>query len=374
MRRRILTIARAEWIHNRRDVRSLFVIIALPVVLLLLYGYGINFDLDNIPFAVHDLDGTEVSRDLVDQFRRSRYFALREVIQDRRRIDALLGQGEVVFVLVVPPGLGRDLGAGKGAKVQVVVDGADTTRANVAVGYIEAAVMDYSQKLQMEYLQRQGVALAAPLSVHPTLLYNPGLKSVFFIVPGLIAVLIMLLAALLTSTCIVREREWGSFESLVTSPARASEILVGKLIPYVVIAFADVMLCIIAGKVIFGVYPTGSLLLLLVTGAIYLLASLAIGLFFSVISRTQQLAILYAMLVTLLPTILLSGFAFPRRSMPMVLQAISNVIPATHFLEIIRAIYLKGAGPAILWPRVLTLVGFTIALVAIASRRFKKQL
>jgi hypothetical protein len=246
MRRRTLAIARAEWIHNRRDVRSLIVIIALPAVLLLLYGYGINYDLDHIPFAVYDLDGTEVSRELIDQFRRSRYFSLREAIQDQGRIDALLDRGEVAFVLVTPPDLGRTIRRGREAKVQVIVDGADTTRANVAIGYIEAAIMEYSGKLGADFRARQGLPQGQPFTVHATILYNPGLESVRFIVPGLIALLLTLLAALLTSTCIVREREWGSFESLVTSPARASEILIGKMIPYVVIAFADIVLCVVS--------------------------------------------------------------------------------------------------------------------------------
>jgi ABC-2 type transport system permease protein len=374
MRRRTLAIARAEWIHNRRDIRSLAVIVALPVVLLLLYGYGINFDLDNIPFAVFDLNGSERSRELIEQFRKSRYFQLYEVIHDQRRIAPLLDAGEVVFVLVIPPDFGRVLGAGREASVQVVMDGADTTRANVATGYIESAILDHSAKLGVQYAQRQGLQTGGRLTVRPTVLYNADLKSVRFIVPGLIAVLLTLLAALLTSTCVVREREWGSFESLVTSPARAPEILVGKMIPYVLIAFGDVVLCVVAGKLIFGVWPVGSVALLLGISVLYLLASLSIGLIFSVVARTQQLAILFAMLVTLLPTILLSGFAFPRRSMPLVLQAISNLFPATHFLHVIRSIYLKGTGLEMLWPQVAILAMFTVGLVFLAAKRFRKQL
>lgn len=374
MRRRTLTIARAEWIHNVRDVRSLIVIIALPVFLLMLYGYGINFDLRDIPFAVFDLDGTKLSRDLIERLRESRYFLLQEVITDRSRIAELLDRGEVTFVLVIPPDLARIVGAGREARVQIVVDGADTTRASVAVGYIEAALAEYSTRLAADFATRQGAALHPPFAVAPTILYNAGLESRRFIVPGLIALLLTLLAALLTSTCIVREREWGSFESLVTSPARAHEILIGKMIPYVGIAFADVVLCIVAGRVMFGVSPTGSVALLLAVSALYLVASLAIGLYFSVVSATQQVAILFAMLLTLLPTTLLSGFTFPRRSMPLVLQLLSNVIPATHFLEIIRAIYLKGAGFVELWPRILVLLVFTVGLVALAARKFEKRL
>jgi ABC-2 type transport system permease protein len=372
--RRMLTVARVEWIHNRRDVRSLFVILALPVVLLVLYGYGINFDLDKLPFAVFDLDGGEASRDLLQQFVQSRYFWLREVITDQRQIDELIDHGRVVFVLVVPPDLGRTLGSGRSAQVQVVLDGADTTRAQVAIGYIEGALFDYSSRLALQYAVRQGVSAASPFSVHPTILYNADLRSTRFIVPGLIAILLTILSALLTSTCIVREREWGSFESLVTSPAHATEILVGKMIPYVCIAFVDVLASMAAGRFVFGVYPEGSIALLLSAGVLYLLASLAIGVLFSTTARTQQMAILFAMLSTLLPTILLSGFAFPLRSMPVELRVLSNVIPATHFLVIIRGLYLKGAGLAVLWPRLLALFGFAVVLVTIAARRFQKRL
>lgn len=373
-RRRTLAIARAEWVHNLRDPRSLFVIVALPVVLLLLYGYGINYDLDHIPFAVYDLDRTQTARDLLEQFRASRYFSQVAVIYDRREADELLDRGQVVFVLEIPPGLGRELGAGRPATVQVLLDGADTTRASVAVGYVEAALAGASGELTARYLARQGASAGGGFGVRATVLYNPGLKSTLFIVPGLIAILLTLLAGLLTSTCIVREREWGSFESLVASPAAPAEILVGKMMPYVGIAFADVLLCIVAGRLVFGVMPVGGHGLLLLFSAIFLMSSLAVGALVSVLARTQQMAILLAMVGTLLPTILLSGFAFPTHSLPMPLQVLSNLLPATHFLVIIRAIYLKGIALTLLRPRVLALVGFTVFLVVLAARRFEKRL
>lgn len=374
MLRRTLAVARAEWIHNYRDVRSLIVIAILPIALLLIYGYGISYDLDNIPFGVYDLDGGATARSLIEQFRANRYFKLREAVTDRHRVDWLLDRGEVVFVLVIPPDMGRVLGAGRQATVQVLADGADTTRANVALGYIDAALADFSGKLTADYMLRQGVTASPPLVVLPTILYNPGLKSVRFIVPGLIALLLTLLAALLTSTCVVRERESGSFESLVASPTRAHEIMLGKLIPYVVMAFADIVLCIVAGRLIFGVAPAGSHGLLLVASVIFLVVSLAIGLLFSVVAHTQQFAILMAMLVTLLPTTLLSGFAFPVRNMPLFLQGIAQLFPATHFIVIIRAIYMKGSGIGELWHEVAILIAFTLALIALAVRRFRKRL
>lgn len=372
--RRTLAIARAEWIHNLRDPRSLFVILAMPVLLLLLYGYGINYDLRDIPFAVQDLDNTEVSRGIVQSFIQSGYFKLTEVITDDQRVAELLDGDRVVFVLVLPPDLQATLGAGRPADVQVIINGVETTRAGTAQGYIEAALSRYSGMLVADHARRQGSSLPQALSVNPTILYNPGLSSTRFIVPGLIAILITILSALLTSTAIVREREWGSFETLVTSPVHAPNIMIGKMLPYAGIAFMDVVLSVLTGALVFHVVPVGSLALLLAVSFLYLLASLATGIFFSTVARTQQLAILVAMLSTLLPTVLLSGFVFPIRSMPLPLQVISQFLPATHFLIIMRSIYLKGGGIAILWPQILILAVFALVLIALAAKRFQKRL
>ncbi len=374
--RRTLAIARAEWIHNLRDPRSLFVILVLPVVLLLLYGYGINYDLRDIPFAVWDLSGTALSRDLVHSFISSGYFRLRGAITRQEEVARLLDSGEVIFVMVLPPDLQQRLGAGRQAEVQVLLSGADTTRATVARGYVEAALLQVSQGLAAEEQRRTGAVGQIPtgFGINTTILYNPGLDSTHFIVPGLIAILLTILAALLASTAVVRERESGSFETLVTSPVHAPNIMIGKMAPYVVIAFTDVLLSVVTGVVVFRVVPEGSVLLLLAASFLYLLASLSIGMFLSTVTRTQQLAILVTMLVSLLPTVLLSGFAFPLRSMPTVLQGLSVIIPATHFLVVIRSIYLKSAGLALLWPRVLALALFAVALVALAAKRFEKRL
>ncbi len=373
-RRRLLAIARAEWLHLRRDPRSLVVILALPVFMLLLYGYGINYDLDHIPFAVWNLDGTQVSRDLIGEFQHNRYFDLRASLLEQRQIAELLDRREVVFVLVVPPDLGRQLRAGREAPVQFILDGSDTTRAGVALGYIEGVLNSFSTRLQSEWAARQGGANVPPFTVHSTILYNPGLRSRPFIVPGLIALLLTLLAGLLTSTCIVREREWGSFETLITSPATAGEIVVGKLLPYGAISFADVILCIGAGWLFFGVAPLGSRALLLGASLVYMGASLGLGLFFSSVSRSQQMAILFSLLMTFLPTILLSGFVFPLRSMPPVLAGVAQVIPATHFLVIIRSLYLKAAGLGSWWPHLVALAAFTVVILAVAAGKFEKRL
>ncbi len=375
--RRMLAVARAEWIHNYRDARSLGIIILLPVVLLLIYGYAINFDLRELRFAVLDWDRSQASAELVDDMVRSDYFTLHALVDRTDIIERMVERGEVRFALIIPPGFGEDIARGRTARVQVVLDGADSTTANVALSYMQGVVSSHSVSLLQRFLKRTGVpasAARAALRVEPRVLYNPELESINFIVPGLIAVIMMMLAALLTSGCIVREREAGSFEGLAASPIAPIEIILGKLIPYVFIATFDVVICVVVGYAVLGVAPTGDRGALLVVSAVYLVASLAIGLLVSSIARTQQIATMVAFLTTVLPTMLLTGFVFPVRSMPVVLQGIAKLLPATHFLIIIRAIYLKGTGLGPFVQEGLALVLIALILVIGATRAFHKSL
>jgi len=375
--RRTLAVARAEWMHNRRDVRSLGIIVLLPIMLLLLYGYAINFDLRELRFAVQDWDRSEASAEFVDTIARSDYFALHGLIADSVELGRLVEYGRVRFALVIPRGFGDDIASGRTGRVQVLLDGADSQTAGVALGYMEAVVRRHSVELMQEWVRRAGVPASSAepaLGIEPRVLYNPELRSTSFVVPGLIAVLMMMLAALLTSGCIVREREAGSFEGLAASPIAPSEIMLGKLAPYAVIAIFDVVLCIVVGWLIFGVAPRGDLWSLLGISAVYLVASLAIGLLVSGLTRTHQLATLLAFLTTMLPTMLLTGFVFPLRSMPAVLQYLAQVFPATHFLVIIRGIYLKGTGLGLFVREGLALGLIALLLVIAASKAFRKSL
>lgn len=375
--RRTLAVARAEWTHNYRDARSLGIIILLPLVLLVLYGYAINFDLRELRFAVQDWDRSEASADFVERMVRSEYFALAALVNDTTRIEEMVERGQVRFAVIIPPRFGEDLASGRVGRVQVLLDGSDSTSASVALGYLEGVTRSYSLELVQRWLKRRGLpaALAVPaLQVYPRVLYNPEMTTVNFIVPGLIAVIMTMLAALLTSGCIVRERETGSFEGLAASPIAPAEIVLGKLTPYVFIAIFDVILCIGAGRLFFGVAPTGDRLALLAVSAVYLIASLAIGLLISSIARTRQVATMVAFITTMLPTMLLTGFVFPIRSMPAVLQYIAQVFPATHFLVIIRAIYLKGTGLDLYLQHAAALALIALVLVVGASRAFRKSL
>jgi ABC-2 type transport system permease protein len=375
--RRMLAVARAEWIHNVRDTRSLAIIISLPIFLLLLYGFAIDFELEELEFAVQDWDRSEQSGDLIKSMVASNYFTLNALVTDGEEIDRMIASGEIRLGLVIRPGFGAEIAAGRTGRVQAVIDGSDSTTAGVALGYLEAIMREYQVDLTREWVRRQGVPASmagAPLEVETRSLYNPELKTVVFIVPGLIAIIMTMLAALLTSGCIVRERETGSFEGLAASPIAPVEIIIGKLLPYGVIATGDVILCIITGWLIFGVFPLGDKPALLITSGIYLVASLAIGLAISSVTRSHQVATLIAFLATMLPSMLLTGFVFPIRSMPTALQYISQVIPATHFLTIIRGIYLKGTGLGLYIPETIALTVISLALVALAAKTFSKSL
>ncbi|NLO07089.1 MAG: ABC transporter permease [candidate division WS1 bacterium] len=375
--RRILAVAWAEWLYNRRDPRSLAIIVGLPLSLLLLYGYAIDFDLQELRFAVLDLDRTERGADVVRSMVASEYFTLHGMVEDGDQIRALIDSGEIRLALVIPRGFGEKIASGGTGEVQVLLDGSDSTTAGVALGYLEGVLREHSVKLVRQWVRERGLpaAVAEPaLTLEPRALYNPEMRTVEFIVPGLIAVIMTMLAALLTSGCIVREREIGSFEGLAASPIAPVEIVLGKLLPYAAISIVDVILCIGAGAIVFGVFPLGNKLALILIAGLYLVASLAIGLAISSVARSRQVATLVAFLATLLPSTLLTGFVFPVRSMPPVLQYIAQIFPATHFLVIIRAIYLKGTGLALYLEETAALVVIALALVALASKSFRKSL
>ncbi|MGC9319826.1 MAG: ABC transporter permease, partial [Armatimonadota bacterium] len=304
-------------------------------------------------------------------------FMLHALVEDTREMQRLVESGRVRFALVIPSGFGGEIASGGTGRVQVLLDGADSQTAGVALGYLEAVVRRHSAELAARHVRRAGLPATAAwpaLEVQPRVLYNPEVKSINFVVPGLIAVLMMMLAALLTSGCIVRERESGSFEGLAASPIAPMEIVLGKLTPYALIGIFDVILCVVVGWLIFGVAPEGDLRALLAVTAVYLVASLAIGLLVSSLTRTHQLATLLAFLTTMLPTMLLTGFVFPLRSMPRVLQCIARVLPTTHFLVIIRAIYLKGTGLGVFVRETVALVLIALILVALAATAFRKSL
>ena len=374
--RRALAVMVKEFIHMVRDTRSLAVVVSLPLVLLVLYGYALNLDVRDIATVVLDQDRTAASRDLVGAFVNSGYFRVVRYVDSSREIDQAIDTGVAKAALVIPADYARLLQRGRPVPLQVIVDASDSLVANTIIGYVGAITSSYSNQLLVQALRRLGAAKTTgpPLDARVRVWYNPELKSSNFIVPGLIATILAMLSALLTSLTVVREKERGTMEQLVVSPISSTELMMGKLIPYVTLALLDVALVTGAGVLIFQVPLRGSILLLGVMSLLFVAASLALGLLISALSGTQQVAMTTALFLTMLPTMLLSGFIFPIRSMPRFFQVLTNIIPARHFLVIVRGIFLKGVGLDVLWPGGLILLGFAVAFVALAALAFQKRL
>lgn len=374
---RIRAVMRKEFIHILRDPRTLAVVIVLPVLMLILYGYAINLDVRHLRTAILDEDKTSISRKFIRSLQHNEYFDIVRYLDRPGQIDTLFARSEAKLVFVIPRGFGRDVAFGRSTQVQALIDGSDSTTATIAQSYVSGFIQMVSIDYVRQYARRAGLPaerLAVPIDFQPRVWYNPEMKSTHFIVPGLIAVILMQISALLTSLTIVRERERGTIEQLVVSPVMPHELMIGKIVPYVIIAFVDVLLVLASGRLLFGVPLRGSAVLLLLHSAVFLFASMGIGLLISVAARTQLVAFIAAMLGTMLPSVLLSGFMFPISAMPQALQYLTYLIPARYFIVILRGIFLKGVGPEVLWKPALSLIVFGVVALVVSARRFQKRL
>lgn len=375
--RRLVAIARKETLHLLRDPRSLAAALALPVALLVLYGYAVDYDLHRLTFAAVDDDHSPASRRLLTGLDAIDSFEFLGLLDRAEQADGLFERRLAMAVVVVPRGFQDALQSGRSAPVQVLVDGSDGNTAAMTLAYVTGAVREVGRRLVARETAAGGIprSLTRPgLEVRTRVFYNPELKSKQFLIPGLVAIILTLLASLLTSGVVVRERERGTFELLAASPIAPSELIVGKLLPYLALAAFDVLLTVGLGWALFGVVPQGSLTLLFALSTLFVAAALSLGLFFSCVARTQQLAMLLSFVGTMVPTMLLSGFAFPIRNMPVVLQKLSQVFPATHYIVIARGIILKGSGLRLLGREAALLGVLAVLLVALAVSRFRKRL
>lgn len=359
-----------------RDPRMLAVVIILPIFMILLYGYAINLDVTHVRMGVYDQSRTPQSRALAQAFSDSGYFDIAATPADYHAVEKTLDGGQVRLVLVIPIDFARDLAEGRRTPVQVLVDGSDSATASTAMGYVSGILQQFSTRVTLEAVRRAGVrvTVARPVENRTRYWYNPELRSNYFTIPGLIATILMMLSALLTSVTVVRERERGTIEGLLVSPVRPLELMLGKLIPYVIIAFGDVIMIMLVSYFVFHVPLVGSPTLVLALAGIYVLAALGIGLLISTLAPNQQVAMIGAMMGTQLPGILLSGFMFPISSMPKPVQVLTNFIPATHYIRILRGIFLKGNDLSVLWQPALILLVMGVALVLVSSARFKRTL
>jgi len=366
---RLLAIARKELLQLRRDVRSLILAFLLPLLLLALFGYAISWDVSDIRTAVLDQDRSATSRAFVDAYRASGYFSVRQDLERSSEIDALLTRGSVQMVLVIPPDFSERLGANRPVAVQALVDGSDANTATIALAYARAITRDYALETQL-----QGRLLQPPITTDSRVWYNEELLSRNMIVPGLIAVIMMIVAAMLTSLTIAREWERGTMEQLAATPVTRSEVVLGKLLPYVVIGLIDVVMCAVLGVWLFDVPLRGSVLLLMTLSTAYIIGSLGLGIFISAAARSQLLATQLAMLTTFLPAFLLSGFMYAIDVLPKGLQMVTYLVPARYFLVVTRGIFLKGVGADVLRVQGLLMIAFAIIGIALAIHFFRKEL
>ena len=375
MIRRLTSIMRKEAIHIVRDRRTLALSFVMPIVMLLLLGYAANTDVRNISLVVVDQDRSPASRALLDAFRAADYFRVDFMVDSEAQIEGLIGQGAAKAGLIVPPGYGAHLAAGRSAQVGFVLDGSDPIVAQNALASAKLIGQAKATEIAIERLaaRGQGSQFVSPIDVSTQVWYNPDLVSAYYMVPALIGIILLFQSLILTSTAIVRERERGTIEQLIVTPIRAGELVVGKIAPYVVIAFVNIIEVLIVGALLFRVPMNGSVLLLLALAALFMITTLGIGLLISTIARTQQEAMITAIFY-LLPNIFLAGFFFPIAAMPPILQLISYFFPLRYFLIIVRGIVLKGVGIEALWPEVIGLTIFGLVVVTAASRRFRKSL
>ncbi len=371
MNGRTWSIMRKEFIQILRDPRTLAIMFLIPIVQLILLGYAATTDIKHLPTAVWDGDRSPQSRALIDAYRASDYFDLRYFPQSEDEIGRLIDRGQARAGMIIRAGYGDDLLKFGQAEVAFIIDGSDPSVANVAL----AAAQSVGQAQAIKLIERRmGLSVSAiPINVRPRVWYNPDLKSANFMIPGLMGMILQMLTTLLTAMAIVRERERGTMEQLIVTPVRPLELMIGKIVPYILIAFFDSTMVLLIGSFWFGVPIRGSLTLLMLLITLFLLTSLGMGLLISTVSKTQQEAMMLAFF-TMLPAIFLAGFFFPIEAMPSFLQALSYVVPLRYLLIILRGIILKGVGLEALQEPVIALSIFGPVLMLMAARRFRKRL
>jgi ABC-2 type transport system permease protein len=373
--RRLAAVARKEFLHVVRDWRSLTLALAIPVLLVCLFGYALTMDLNHVPTAVWDQSGTPQSRELISLLQGSAYFDIRRTPSSYPQITAALDRREVMVAVVIPADFSRRLLAGQTAALQAMVDGSDANNANLAAGYLHALAQLYNRKIMVQRLERRGIAPAdRTVTAEMRAWYNPDLRSVNVIVPGIIALVMAVIAAMLTSVTVAREWEMGTMEQLISTPLRVPELVIGKVIPYFGVGLADVVLAVVMGHFVFHVPIRGNAALLFTIASVFLCGVLFFGMMLSIALKSQVLANQLALFATYLPTLLLSGFVFSIHNMPPPIQVITYIVPARYFIAAMRGIFLKGVGLEILWINVALLLLYTALMVLLAHRRLRFKL
>ncbi|HUN54316.1 MAG TPA: ABC transporter permease [Smithella sp.] len=371
---RLKAIIRKEFYHLIRDYRSLYLAFAIPLLLIILFGYALSLDVDNVETIFVDYDKSELSRDFIRKLDASSYFHVAGLLPRTKDAIGYLDHDRAKLVIVIPPDFMKSMEADRETPVQIIIDGSDPTFANIVRGYITSFTEQYNQKMLINFLNRNGQEqIKPPVDGRIRIWFNEDLESRNFILPGIIAVIIMIVGALLTSLIIAREYENGTMETIKSMPVRAGELLLGKAIPYFLIGLTDVLISILLGQLLFGIVMKGNFWLMLASSSLYLCVALSLGLWISNLTKSQMMANQIAILTTYLPSLLLSNFVFPVINMPKFLQLITWVVPARYFIDILSGIYLRNLGIDYLWPSMLVLFVMFVVLTFLNFRLLKKE-
>ncbi|MCP3942990.1 MAG: ABC transporter permease [Desulfobacteraceae bacterium] len=372
---RLSAIAKKEFIHVLRDWRSLFLSLAIPVILIILFGYALTLDLKNVPTVIWDQSKSPESRDLISLFSGSTYFSIIGYNNNYDELQLALDRGNAMIAIVIPADFAQKINARKKVALQIIGDGSDANTSRLAMGYATTVGGIYSSDITTKNMQLMGKRnLISPVKMVSRSWYNQNLRSQNVVIPGIIAIVMVVIAAMLTSTTIAREWETGTMEQLISTPLKGPELIFGKVIPYFIIGMTDVVIAVAMGKWLFNVPIVGNAVLLFTMAAIFLIGALFLGISLSIILKSQVLASQIAIVSGYLPTLTLSGFVFAIENMPWPIQCITYIVPARYFIAILRGIYMKGIGLNILWPDALLLSIYAIFMIFLANYKFKFKL
>ncbi|MDE3057776.1 MAG: ABC transporter permease, partial [Bacteroidota bacterium] len=370
----LIPIIKKEFRHIRRDKRVLAILTFVPMGLLILNGYALNYDVNHIRLGVYDQEKSERSREFINSFMTSGYFDFVRNLTSSEQATQMIDDGDIRAALVIPPDFSHKILSNDPVDVQILVDGMDANAATTIIGYAQVITLEYSQKIVLTELAKMGRGNYVPIQYDARIWYNPELKSAKFLVPGLIGFILAITSIIATSLSIVKEKELNTMEQIDVSPIKPIELIVGKMVPYALISLVAAALVLVTGYFLFGVVIKGNYFYLFCATLLFIISGLSIGLFVSTIADSQQVAFQLAALLSMLPTIILSGFMFPIRSMPWWLQILTNISPAKFYLIILRSIVLKGVGLSAFWDQIVYLMIFISVVLLISVRRFKKTI
>ncbi|MBN2041312.1 MAG: ABC transporter permease [Spirochaetes bacterium] len=372
---RITVIADKEWIQIRRDTRSLIFALIAPFALILLFGYALTMDVKNVSMAVYDQDRTTTSRQFLEKFSHTDYLHIYDYVSDYSEIDRLIDKEDIKLAVVIPDGFEKRFKSGKKTDIQLLADGSDSTSATVAIGYVKAIIANYNIEVKVNELKRIGISeTKVPVETENRIWFNPELLSKNFIIPGLIVIMLSVISALIASLTISREWERGTMETLITTPLRSYELVLGKLIPYIFIGVFGIIIMLLAGFFIFDVPFKGSLIELIILGVLFLIGTTSLGMMISSVTRVQVLSVQLSMVITYMPAFILSDFIFPVANMPLIIQVISYIVPAKYLIIIFRGIILKGISYSLLWTQIVFLAAFALIMITISIKKITLRL